>query len=420
MTSAHLNRTAGRLLGVVLALVLVAGLYYFGVRDDAQAKTVTAHFPRAVSIYVGSDVRILGVNVGRVTAVTPEGNSVRVDMEYDAKYDVPADAKAVIVTPTLVADRFVQLTPAYEDGDKLMADGADIALPDTGVPVELDRIYSSLRDLSEALGPNGVNKDGTLNHVLEAGSHALKGKGALGNEMLTNLAAAAETFGKGSGPLFDTVTQLAQFTTTLAQNDKFVRAFIKDLAGVSAQLAGERTEIQGALASVADAVGTVQGFVHDNRDALVTDVQRLTKVMQTINSEKGSIDTALDIAPTAIGNLALAYNSQTGTIGSRIGISGNVWDADGFLCAVVQQAGLPGKSADLACSLFKQLLEPVEGQLPTIPPGAGRQSSTSGTAGASGAGSAKSRAAAVQERYAGSGPTTLSSLMGGSPMGGGS
>ncbi len=77
---------------------------------------MTAHFPRAVSIYQGSDVRILGVNVGRVTAVTPEGNSVRVDMEYDASYRVPADAKAVIVTPTLVADRFVQLTPAYHSG----------------------------------------------------------------------------------------------------------------------------------------------------------------------------------------------------------------------------------------------------------------------------------------------------------------
>ncbi len=50
---------------------------------------MTAHFPRAVSVYKGTDVRILGVNVGRVTAVIPEGNSVRVEMEYDAEYDVP-------------------------------------------------------------------------------------------------------------------------------------------------------------------------------------------------------------------------------------------------------------------------------------------------------------------------------------------
>jgi phospholipid/cholesterol/gamma-HCH transport system substrate-binding protein len=357
-----------RVLAVVLALVLVTGIYFFALRDSAEPKTVTAHFPRAVSIFKGSDVRILGVNVGRVTAVTPEGNSVRVEMEYDARYDVPADAKAVIVTPTLVADRFVQLTPAYADGDELMADGADIALPDTGVPVELDRIYASLRDLSEALGPNGVNKDGTLDHVLTAGATALDGKGQLGNDMLTELAAAAQTFGEGSGPLFDTVTRLAQLTTTLAENDKFVRAFVQDLAGVSAQLAGERTEIQQSLAAVADAVGTVKGFVHDNRKALTTDIEKLTRVMQTINSEKDSLDTALKVAPTAIGNLSLAYNTQTGTIGSRIGVSGNLWDADGFLCSVVQQAGLPRASADLACNLFKQLLEPVEGQLPTIPP----------------------------------------------------
>lgn len=363
-----LSRTSGRIVAVVLALVLVAGIWFFAVRDSTETKTVTAHFPRAVSIYPGSDVRILGVNVGEVTSVAPEGNSVRVEMEYDAQYKVPSDAKAVIVTPTLVADRFVQLTPAYDPGDAVMADGADIALPDTGVPVELDRIYASLRDLSAALGPNGVNKDGTLDNVLEAGAQALDGQGELGNQMLTELAAAAETFGEGAGPLFETVTQLAEFSTTLAENDRLVRAFIRDLADVTAQLSDERQEIQGALASVADAVGTVRTFVHDNRDALVTDVEKLTRVMKTINSERDSIDDALRIAPVAIGNLGLAFNSQTGTIGSRIGISGNLWDADGFLCAVVQQAGLPRAAADLACRLFEQLLEPVEDQLPTIPP----------------------------------------------------
>ena len=361
------DRLSGRFLGALLLVLLLGALYLWAVRDTTETKTVTAHFPRAVSIYPESDVRILGVNVGHVTAVTPEGDSVRVEMEYDARYDVPADAQAVIVTPTLVADRFVQLTPAFEDGDEPMADGADIALPQTAVPVELDRIYASLRDLSQALGPNGVNEDGTLDHVLAAGADALDGKGALGNEMLTELAAAAETFGEGAGPLFDTVSRLAELTTTLAENDRFVRAFIRDLAGVSGQLAEERREIQAALASVADAVGTVKSFVHDNRAALVADLDRLTRVLKTINSERSSIDTALRVAPTAIGNLALAYNSQTGSIGSRIGVSGNVWDADGFLCAIVQQSAMPRASANLACRLFEQLLEPIEDQLPSIP-----------------------------------------------------
>lgn len=417
-----LNRVSGRTLAVAMAVVLVVATYVFLLRDDTQTKTVTAHFPRAVSIYEGSDVRILGVNIGRVTEVTPEGNSVRVEMEYDAQYRVPDDAQAVIVTPTLVADRFVQLTPAYEEGDRVMADGADIALPETAVPVELDRIYASLRDLSVALGPNGVNKDGTLDHVLEAGAKALEGQGASGNQMLVELSRAAETFGEGAGPLFDTVTQLAAFSTTLAENDRFVRAFIRDLADVTRQLSDEREEISAALASVAGAVGTVRGFVRDNRDALVTDIEKLTRVMKTINSEKSSIDDALRVAPVAIGNLGLAFNNQTGTVGSRIGISGNVWDADGFLCAVVQQAGLPRAAADLACRLFEELLEPVTDQLPTIPPeipggppaarsqAPGTSGTQQGTAGAPATPGARS---SVQRAYGGATPGSLGALMGG-------
>ncbi|MGH3336056.1 MAG: MlaD family protein, partial [Nocardioides sp.] len=129
------QNVSGRALAVATAVILLAATF-FVVRGDDEVRTVTAHFPRAVSVYEGSEVRILGVKVGRVTAVVPEGNSVRVEMEYDAEEQIPADAKAAVITPTLVADRFVQLTPAYTGGP-VMQDGADIALPDSGVPVEL-------------------------------------------------------------------------------------------------------------------------------------------------------------------------------------------------------------------------------------------------------------------------------------------
>ena len=204
-------------------VILLAATFLF-VRQPDETKTVTAHFPRAVSVYKGTDVRVLGVNVGRVTAVIPEGNSVRVEMEYDA--DVrrsPRTPRPSIVTPTLVADRFVQLTPAYTSGP-VMKDGADIALPDTGVPVELDRIYASLsRPRPRRSAPTASTRTAPSTTCSTAGANALDGQGQRGNEMIRKLSAAAQTFGEGSGPLFDTVAELAQFTDTLATNDKFVR-----------------------------------------------------------------------------------------------------------------------------------------------------------------------------------------------------
>jgi phospholipid/cholesterol/gamma-HCH transport system substrate-binding protein len=354
---------------LLVLLLIVLGAVLNVARSPEEMKTVTAEFPRAVSVYKGTDVRILGVNVGEVTSVTPAGNAVRVEMVYDAAYDVPAEAQAVIVTPTLVADRFVQLTPVYEGGPKL-EDGAEIALPDTGVPVELDRIYGSLQALTRALGPNGVNKDGSLNNLLRAGRNALEGQGAAGNEMIRELALAAETFGEGAGPLFETVTNLARFTATLADNDDLVRAFMKDLAGVSQTLAAESDELQQAVAAVASAVGTVETFVRDNREGLSKDIRQLSSVMSAIAAEKDNLRTALEIAPTAMDSLHLGFDHRTGSQNSRVGIAGNIWTADGFICGMLQQApGVPRALKDVACDLIAQLISPIVDNLPPLPPG---------------------------------------------------
>ena len=348
-----LKHVSGRVMAVAVAVILLVATFVL-LRAEDDMRTVTAHFDRTVSLFEGSEVRVLGVNVGVVSAVVPEGNSVRVEMEYDPQYTVPADAEAVIITPTVVADRFVQLTPAYTGGPK-MQDGADIAMRDTGVPVELDRVYSSLSDLSNALGPNGVNADGSLDTLLSAGTKAFKGQGAQGNEMLTELSKAVTTLGDGSGELFATVRQLELFITTLARNDRFVEAFIADLAAVSQQLSGEREELRAMLGNLAGAVGKVERFVRDNKDIVESDVAALGDVAGTIARQNKALATILDVGPLGANNLALAYDVRTASIGSRVQAPPNFDDIDGYLCTVVHNAELP--DAETLCALFEGIFE---------------------------------------------------------------
>ena len=63
-----LQRISGRPLAVAVAVVLLTATFFL-VRVEPETKTVTAHFSRAVSIYEGSQVRVLGVPIGTVTAV---------------------------------------------------------------------------------------------------------------------------------------------------------------------------------------------------------------------------------------------------------------------------------------------------------------------------------------------------------------
>src|SRR5690349_13961872 len=90
---------------IIVALLVAAAFTFIG--GGGGTKTLTAHFPRTVSIYEGSDVRVLGVPIGKVDTVTPSGTDVVVTMTYDAKVKVPADATAVIVSPSIVGDRFI-------------------------------------------------------------------------------------------------------------------------------------------------------------------------------------------------------------------------------------------------------------------------------------------------------------------------
>ena len=147
-----MNATLQRVLPlVVIGLLVAAGaIWYFG--TGSGTKTVVAYFPRTVSVYEGSDVRVLGVPVGKVDKVEPQGTEVKVTMTYDEEVKIPADAQAVIVSPSVVGDRYIQLTPAYVDGE-VMADNTELSTKLTAIPLELDEIYGSLDELTVALGP---------------------------------------------------------------------------------------------------------------------------------------------------------------------------------------------------------------------------------------------------------------------------
>ena len=362
-----LDRLGGRLLAALVAALLLAATFFVFTGGDTS-RTLTAHFSRAVAIYKGSEVRLMGVKIGSVDSVVPEGDSVRIGMHYDARYKLPAGAKAMIVTPTLVADRFVQISPAYTKG-AVMQDGADIPLDETASPVEIDRIYKSLAELSTALGPNGANKTGALDDLISAGANALRGQGALANQTINNMAGAVEVFGDNSGALFSSVRQLSQLTAVLSANDRFVNQFMGDLAGVSSQLAGERGDLQAALAALARAVGTVRTFVHDNKGAVESELNDLTDVLAGVAKEQDALGTALQLGPLGLGNLTTAFDVKTGSIGARVQFGPTVQSLGNVLCDVVVNSGTTNSGA--ICNLLKTITAPLANSGPDV--GAGIQ-----------------------------------------------
>jgi virulence factor Mce-like protein len=325
-----------RAVAIVAAAILLIAVGWAVLRPVGTYR-VTAFFTQAVGLYEGSDVRILGIPVGTITAVEPVGDRVRVDMEIDDTYPVPADADAVILAPSLVSDRYVQFAPVYSGGDT-MADGTTLELDRTAVPVELDQVYGALDDLSTALGPAGANQNGALSDLVDTGAANLDGNGETLNRTLDGFSQAVRVLADNRDDLFSSLDNLQTFTTALATVDTQVRQFNDNLAAVADQLAGERDDLAQAVQLLNTALRDVADFVQQNTTLLTSNVDKLADVTLTLVQQRDALAEVLDVAPAALGNIAHAYNPDYGTLDTRDNSLGST-NADVLVCQILAQTG---------------------------------------------------------------------------------
>jgi phospholipid/cholesterol/gamma-HCH transport system substrate-binding protein len=342
-----------RILSVVAVLAVVAALL-LAVLPGEDEKTLTAAFPRTVSLYEGSDVRLLGVPIGKVDSVTPTGTDVTVTMSYDAKYKIPADAKAVIISPAIVGDRFVQLTPVFQQGDDVLADGAELSVEDTSTPLELDEIYQSIDDLTVALGPDGANSKGALTNLLDSTARNFAGQGAQFHKTIENLGKFTGTLENNKEELFGTAREMERFVSALSKNDQTVRDFNDSLVGAADLLKDERVDLAAALKNLGVAMQQVSSFVKENRDSLSKNIKGLNSVTKILVKQRAALDETLGVAPTALANLFHTYNPKTGTLDTRTNMGENITalesDPAEVLCAMLHQSPSPKQACDLVRS----------------------------------------------------------------------
>ncbi|MQA13949.1 MAG: MCE family protein [Pseudonocardiaceae bacterium] len=345
--------------GSVLVLVVAAGLWWV-LRSDER--TITGYFSSAVAVYEDNPVKVLGVQVGSITSVTPQGTTVKIEMAVDDSVQIPAGARAAVISPSLVTGRHVQLTPAYSGGPT-MPDGAVIPLDRTAVPLGFDAVTRVTNDLVTKLGPDGANAQGALSRALDVGAANLDGNGQAINDTVSDLGQLSTTLEGSREELFGTVRELQSFVSTIAANDAQVRELNTRLADVSGFLAGERDDLGASLRELSIALGEVSAFVEDNRSILKSNVDRLTEVSQVLVDQRDALAEIADIAPTAIGNLSNTYNGSAGTLDTRSNINELTMKPLALLCEVAAR-GNPEELPDTLPQLCVGLQRAVGDDVP--------------------------------------------------------
>ncbi|OBB17655.1 mammalian cell entry protein [Mycolicibacterium setense] len=322
------------LLACTLVVLLVAGAgllirwTYFG------ATRINAYFTSATGIYPGDEVRVLGVKVGTITAIEPAGAEARLSLEVDRNVSIPEDARAVIVAQNLVSARYVQLAPAYDDGGAKMADGAEIPVGRTAIPVEWDEVKTQLMRLATDLGPRDGATDTSLSRFIDSAANALDGNGEKLRQTLTELAGVGRILADGNGNVVDILKNLQIFISALRDSNQQIVQFQDRLATLTSVLNDNRPSLDAALTDLSSAVGDVQRFIAGTRNQASEQVQRLANITQILVDHKIDLENVLHVAPNAIANSYNNYNPDTGTFIGALSFN-NFADPVGFFCGLI-------------------------------------------------------------------------------------
>ncbi|MCV7400149.1 virulence factor Mce family protein [Mycobacterium fragae] len=302
---------------VVLALFIAAGAYL--VWPSRTGNKITGYFTSAVGLYPGDEVRVVGVPVGKIDSIEPRAEDVKITMSVDRGVKIPQGARAVIMSPNLVAARFIQLAPAYTSGP-VMPDGASIDLSHTAVPVEWDEVKSALNDLAKQLSPAIGQKQGPLGKLINQAADTFDGNGDSFHAALRELSQAAGRLGDSRTDVFGTVKNLQVLVNALSKSNEQIVTFSGHVASVSQVLADSSTHLDQTLATLNQALTDVKGFLHENNSTLIGTVNKLNDLTKVLSDQSEDIEQVLHVAGPGIANFYNIYDPAQGTLNGLLSI----------------------------------------------------------------------------------------------------
>ncbi len=225
----------------------------------------------------GSDVKLHGVPVGRVTAIkaTADGADVTLALDPDAAARLSPATVARLLPKTLFGERYVSLHPPQGGGDGL-SDGDVIQEDASSEAVELQEMFDELLPTLQAIRPE------KLSAALGATVQMLRGQG----EELGDTMVAWKTYLAKLGPLVPEMTRnlgkFAEVTQVYADAAPDLLDAVESLAVTNRTLVDERDTLSTLFASVVASADDATGWVSDNQQTIVVLSKESRRALQAV------------------------------------------------------------------------------------------------------------------------------------------
>jgi len=305
---------------VILAILAVVTVGVVGVYSWKLAKnrldtlTLTAQFDNTAGLYPTNNVQVLGMKVGSVTKVTPRTGYVEVEFTVDKDVKIPADAQAVTLQTSILAERSIELTPPYRGGPAL-EDHSTIPLTRTKTPVEFTRTLDMVDRLATSLGGDGKG-NGAVRTLVDSAAAMADGNGERIKSALSELSKALKLSADGGAQTKEQLTTVVDNLSTLmdgaAANEDTLREFGSTVRVLTQVLADEDLG-SGTTGKRLNVVLTQLGdLLEKNRDTIKGLVDGGDVALKTTIDHQRDLAELLDVAPMTLDNIYNIIDRENG------------------------------------------------------------------------------------------------------------
>jgi virulence factor Mce-like protein len=301
------RRTVRRAIMVTAILVITAlvgtgcTLVPAGWRHAAgESIKLTAYFDSVAGLYADNDIDVLGMPVGRVLSITPQGDRVKVEFTVDKSIPIPADATAAIINTSLITTRHIELSPPYTEGEKLQ-EGDTVA--HAKAPVEIGELFDTVDNLVEEFkaDPDG---SGPLGDMLTISSGIFGGNGERMATAFEELNKVAQVGVDNGDALVEMIKKISVLTTTLVENYPKMTAFSSSITQVSQMLGDQSPGLEATMNALNQTLNNTATFLEGNVNVVDSSMGRLAALISNLSDYSRQLVDTIDVAPLAFNNLA--------------------------------------------------------------------------------------------------------------------
>jgi phospholipid/cholesterol/gamma-HCH transport system substrate-binding protein len=348
------DRITVGVVGILIVVALVVAVFSYDKIPFISGKSsYTAYFTEAGGIKSGSDVRVSGLSVGRVSSVKLDGTKVKVSFTVDDDVALGDRTEASIKTETVLGTKMLEITPR---GDGKLS-GA--------IPVERTRspydLPTALGDLTSTISALDTTK---LSSALTTLADTFKDTPPDLKVALEGVAQFSSTLDDRDAKLRNLLGNANKVTAVLAKRSDQIAGLIVNANALLAELLTQRNAVDALMINLGAAARQISAVVNDNRTQLKPALDKLNGVLSILDNRKQELQRTLYLLPKYAMSFGEVLGSGPFFKASLVNL------APGQLVQPFTDAAFSDLGLDPNVLLPSQLTDPGNGQpgLPPLPP----------------------------------------------------